>query len=141
MTQEELINLLNPKVKELCKEHLKRFKEVTGYGLYITSTYRSIEEQNKLYAQGRTVKGAVVTNAKGGYSYHNFRVAYDVCPLKNGKLDWNDIVLFYTAGAIGEHLGLEWGHRFKSLDDKPHYQVTQGLSLADFRNGKGVVVS
>ena len=140
MTQEELINLLNPKVKDLCKEHIKRFKEETGFTLLITSTYRSFEEQDQLYALGRTKKGTKVTNAKGGQSFHNFRVAYDVVPLVDGKAAWNRHDLFDKAGKIGESLGLEWGGRFKKLVDKPHFQYTQGMSLADFRAGKGVVI-
>ena len=40
--------------------------------LIITKGFRSIEEQNALYPQGRSKPGKIVTNAKGGYSYHNY---------------------------------------------------------------------
>ncbi|MBA2872427.1 LAS superfamily LD-carboxypeptidase LdcB [Anoxybacillus calidus] len=51
----------------------------------ITQGFRSIEEQNELYAQGRTKPGKIVTNAKGGYSYHNVGLAIDFCLLVDDK--------------------------------------------------------
>ena len=39
--------------------------------VFITCTWRSNEEQAKLYEIGRTVKGRKVTNAKPGESKHN----------------------------------------------------------------------
>lgn len=38
---------------------------------FLTCVHRSNEEQNTLYAQGRTTKGKIVTNAKAGQSKHN----------------------------------------------------------------------
>jgi peptidoglycan L-alanyl-D-glutamate endopeptidase CwlK len=46
-----------------------------GIDLLVTSTYRDKQSQDALYAQGRTVAGKIVTNAKGGQSFHNWRVA------------------------------------------------------------------
>lgn len=40
--------------------------------------FRSFAEQDKLYAQGRTNKSKpIVTNARGGYSAHNYGLAID----------------------------------------------------------------
>ena len=61
---------------------------LAGITLLVTSTYRDFESQNALYAQGRTAAGKKVTNAKGGQSFHNWRVALDVVPLRNGKPVW-----------------------------------------------------
>ena len=44
-----------------------------GIDILVTCTYRSDEEQARLYAQGRTKPGLKVTNAKPGQSMHNFR--------------------------------------------------------------------
>ncbi|MNC30597.1 Peptidoglycan L-alanyl-D-glutamate endopeptidase CwlK precursor [compost metagenome] len=44
-----------------------------GVPIIITQGYRSKAEQDGLYAQGRTKPGSIVTNARGGYSYHNYR--------------------------------------------------------------------
>src|SRR5574343_1544593 len=47
---------------------------------FLTCVYRSNEEQDALYAQGRTTKGKIVTNAKAGQSKHNFKPskAFDI---------------------------------------------------------------
>ena len=127
---------LNPKVAALCSEFINRCKE-KGIDVIITSTYRDAESQNALYAQGRTTDGKIVTNAKGGQSYHNWRVAFDFCPIVNGKCQWQDADLFAICGRIGEDLGLEWAGRWSGkFKETAHLQFTGGLSLADFQNGK-----
>lgn len=112
-----------------------------GIDLLVTSTYRDFEAQDKLYSQGRTLLGAVVTNAKGGQSFHNWRVAFDVVPLRNGKPVWNtigdDAIVWKQIGSIGERLGLEWAGRWKGrLQEMAHFQYTGGLTLADLQAGK-----
>ena len=126
---------LNPKVAALCSEFINRCK-AQGIDVIITSTYRDAECQDKLYAQGRTEPGKKVTNAKAGQSFHNWRVAFDFCPIVNGKAVWNDDALFTKCGEIGEGLGLEWAGRWKKFNEMPHLQFTGGLSLADFQAGK-----
>lgn len=127
---------LNPKVAAMCSEFINRCKE-KGIDVIITSTYRDAESQNALYAQGRTTSGKIVTNAKAGQSYHNWRVAFDFCPIVNGKCQWQDADLFATCGRIGEEIGLEWAGRWSGkFKETAHLQFTGGLSLADFQNGK-----
>jgi peptidoglycan L-alanyl-D-glutamate endopeptidase CwlK len=108
-----------------------------GYDVLITSTYRDIEKQNALYAQGRTAPGAIVTNAKGGYSNHNFRAAFDICKNVKGG-EWADTAFFKAAGAIWEEMGGVWGGRFTNLADMPHFEFLGGLTTADFRAGKSL---
>jgi peptidoglycan L-alanyl-D-glutamate endopeptidase CwlK len=110
-----------------------------GIDVILTSTYRDKESQDALYAQGRTTPGKKVTNAKGGQSMHNWRVAFDVVPVINGKAVWNDDNLWNRVGEIGESVGLEWGGRWSKFIDKPHLQFTQGLTLADFNAGKMII--
>lgn len=108
-----------------------------GISVIITQGLRTIEEQNELYAQGRTKPGKIVTNAKGGYSYHNFGLAFDFAILKDdGSVSWNVDDKWKRVGAIGKSLGLEWGGDWKDFKDYPHFQYTFGLSLADLRAGK-----
>ena len=82
------------KIEDLLPEVAERvikFKEEAkkqGFDFIITSTYRDFESQNELYTQGRTKKGAIVTNAKGGQSWHNWKRAIDIVPLRNGKPVW-----------------------------------------------------
>ncbi len=111
-----------------------------GIDVLVTSTYRDAESQDALYAQGRTVPGKVVTNAKAGYSMHNFRCAFDVVPLRNGKAVWatagEDGKLWRQVGAIGVQCGLEWGGDWKTFKDFPHFQNTNGKTLAQLRAEK-----
>lgn len=113
--------------------------DAEGIDLLVTSTYRDHESQNALYAQGRTKPGNVVTNAKGGESFHNFQCAVDVVPLRNGKPVWStsgeDGKLWNRIGEIGESVGLEWAGRWRTFREFAHFQYTAGLSLAQLREG------
>ncbi|TCJ93396.1 UNVERIFIED_ORG: peptidoglycan L-alanyl-D-glutamate endopeptidase CwlK [Anoxybacillus amylolyticus] len=113
----------------------KAYRE--GINVIVTQGLRTIEEQNELYAQGRTKPGKIVTNAKGGYSYHNFGLAFDFAIMKDdGNISWNVDDKWKRVAQIGKSLGLEWGGDWKSFPDYPHFQYTFGLSLADLRAGK-----
>jgi peptidoglycan L-alanyl-D-glutamate endopeptidase CwlK len=129
------IEALYPAVKEKAKELIELCKK-EKIDLIITSTFRDNESQNRLYAQGRTIKGKKVTNAKGGQSYHNYRVAFDVLPIVAGKAVWSSNKLWKKIGELGMSIGLEWGGNWQSIHDLPHFQYTQGLTLADFQTGK-----
>ena len=111
-----------------------------GIDILVTSTYRDLESQAALYAQGRTAPGKRVTNAKPGQSYHNWRVAFDVVPLRDGKAVWNttgaDGKLWERIGQLGEAVGLEWAGRWKTFREYAHFQYTGGLSLAQLAAGK-----
>lgn len=130
------LELLKPKVRELAERLINECKNL-GYQSTITQTLRTIEEQDALYAQGRTKPGNIVTYAKGGESFHNFGVAFDFCPIVNGKLDWNNLELFKKIGSIGKSLGLEWGGDWPTpKTDLPHFECKCGFTLKDFQNNK-----
>ena len=132
---------LHPVVEALARKHIEKCAEA-GIDLLIYCTYRDAESQNSLYAQGRTSPGKIVTNARGGDSFHNWRVAYDCVPLVEGKPAWSDSSLYAKVGAIGESLGLEWSGRWSGkLKETAHFQYTAGLSLADFKAGKQIPTS
>lgn len=132
---EDLLVPVQNKCKAFLAECAKQKIEVI-----ITSTYRDAESQTALYAIGRTVKGKKVTNAKAGQSYHNWRVAFDVVPLRAGKPVWGttgaDGELWAKIGAIGKKCGLEWAGDWVKFKEYPHFQYTGGLKLADFQKGK-----
>ena len=134
MINSRKIEDLHPHVASLCRKFIEQCKEA-GVDVLVTSTYRDHESQNALYSQGRTAPGKIVTKAKGGQSFHNHKVAFDVVPLVNGKAIWNDEGLWRKIGQIGQEVGLEWGGNWK-FQDKPHFQYTGGLTLADFQAGK-----
>lgn len=98
----------------------------------VTCTYRSNAEQAKLYAQGRTAPGKIVTDAKPGESKHNnvsangspAAKAFDVVPMVNGKPDWDATdPIWERLGEIGERCGLEWAGRWTHFKEYPHFQV------------------
>lgn len=97
-----------------------------GCELKVISGHRSCEEQNSLYAQGRTKRGKIVTNARGGQSNHNFGLAIDLGLFKNGQyVDETNEELAYTIyhqlGGICAQYDLVWGGNWK-MQDTPHFQ-------------------
>lgn len=103
---------------------------IAGIEITVTGGYRTLADQQDKYNQGRTKPGSVITNAKPGFSFHNYGVAFDIAFLKNGKTnysgDWEKV------GKIGKKLGLEWGGSWSSFVDKPHFQYTAGYAINDF---------
>ena len=137
MINSRAIKDLNPKVQKLCSQFIAACKSVK-IDVIITSTYRDYEAQTALYAQGRTKPGKIVTNAKAGYSWHNFKCAFDFVPIVNGKAQYADIKTFKRCGEIGKILGLEYAGDWVNFREYAHLQFTGGLTLEDFRNGKKI---
>ena len=136
MINSRSLNDLHPKVKLLAEQFIDSCDKA-GIDVLIYSTYRDAESQNALYAQGRTNPGKIVTNAKAGQSWHNWRCAFDFVPVVNGKARWDDRAAYTKCGEIGESLGLEWAGRWTGkLRETAHMQFTNGLTLADLQSGK-----
>jgi peptidoglycan LD-endopeptidase CwlK len=117
-----------------------------GVPTVITQGFRSFEYQNQLYAQGRFGNpGPIVTNAKGGRSFHNYGLAIDFALLlpdgksvswdtvrdgdRDGQRDW------FEVAAIGKKLGFEWGGDWERFIDMPHLQLTFGLTIDQCQRG------
>jgi peptidoglycan L-alanyl-D-glutamate endopeptidase CwlK len=137
MINSRKIDDLHPHVAVLCHAFVAACAK-QGIDVIITSTYRDAESQNALFAQGRTAPGKIVTKAKAGQSFHNYKVAFDFCPVVSGKAMWNDTKTFEHCGRIAEGLGLEWAGRWKSFKELAHCQFTGGLTLADLQAGKSL---
>lgn len=132
------IDALDPYVATLAR----RFLDLTaanGLDVKIISVFRSWDEQDGLYAQGRTAPGPIVTDAMGGDSYHNWGLAFDAVPMTNGTVDYNNKALFTKMGRLGEQVGLEWGGNWQTvkvnLIDMPHFQYTFGLTSEQLLEG------
>ena len=129
---EDLLLTLEHATAAIARRHLRACAEA-GIHLKVVSGYRSWEEQDRLYRQGRSAPGQVVTWVHGGRSWHNYKRAYDVCPIKDGKLQWDaPEKTWQTIGLIGEHLGLFWGGRWKCRD-MGHFHLTGGNTLQGLR--------
>lgn len=125
--------------------------------LLIYSTYRRLDTQAKLFRQGRpyvTIRsradeladkwgrqdladilmrvgpqfGPIRTNAAPGQSLHNYGVALDAAPMRNGEIVWgtqnpDDMALWNLYGETVRSLGLIWGGDWRSFQDMPHAQL------------------
>ena len=100
-----------------------------GIDIKIIGGTRTYAEQDALYAQGRTKPGKKVTNARGGYSNHNFGIAFDI-----GVFSGNNYLgkspKYKAAGVLGMDLGLEWGGNWTSIVDQPHFQLRPAWATA-----------
>lgn len=141
------IQLMHPALRaEVLEMYKAMCAALTGRAIVrFAYTLRTYSEQNDLYALGRTKPGKIVTNAKGGLSYHNFGLAFDIVLLvdrdKNGTFEaasWETNVDFDGDGradwlevvAIAKSYGWVWGGDWK-FTDKPHFEKTFGLSVRE----------
>lgn len=131
---EQNIRTLRPEVQPLARKLIETATE-QGINVRVISGTRSYQEQDALYAQGRTTGGPKVTKARAGYSWHNFGIAFDVGIFSDdGKKYLGESPNYAKVGKIGEALGLEWGGSWKSFVDEPHFQYNpHDLSLAQCR--------
>lgn len=125
------ITKLHPTAQEKAKE-LVSVCASKGLKITIGECLRTVAEQDKLYAQGRTTAGTIVTNAKGSSysSMHQWGIAFDIIR-SDGKGSYEDSDGFFNkVGKVGESIGLEWGGSWKSIKDKPHFQLPDWGSTA-----------
>lgn len=109
-------------LKDMCKKE--------GIAILFSECLRTKAEQDALYAQGRTVPGNIVTNAKGSTysSQHQWGIAVDfyldmdVDGDGNRKDDAfnNSTGLFERVGSIAKSIGLGWGGDWTKFKDRPH---------------------
>jgi peptidoglycan L-alanyl-D-glutamate endopeptidase CwlK len=134
----ERIKLIHPKLREEVMEIYDEICEALSGSAMCRFSYtlRTFAEQNVLYAQGRTKPGKIVTNAKGGLSYHNYGMAIDIVLIANGaaswdsgkdfdadgKADWMEVVAIFKQ--FGWEAGIDWKFR-----DAPHFQKSLGYSV------------
>ena len=119
------IKQLHPKLQAKISE-LISICEQQGLKIGIGECVRTVAEQDKLYAQGRTTSGNKVTNAKGSTysSMHQWGIAFDFYRNDGKGSYYSDTDGFFTkVGQIGKSIGLEWGGDWKSIKDKPHFQL------------------
>jgi len=132
---------LHNKVQQLFKNWIMECQilaKAHGYEYKAISGNRTWEEQAKIYAQGRTTPGKIVTNAKPGFSNHNYGIAVDMGVFKDGKyLDGSkpsEAESFHRkAATIAEKYNIEWGGSWKSFKDYPHFELKTGKTLSEMR--------
>lgn len=127
---------MDKRTKKLFEDLLPEAKEAMGRMLEMAyanninmqchSCYRSSEDQDKLYAFGRTEPGKIVTNAKGGQSTHNYRIAADFHFVdKDGKIIWDEKLyrkVWSLVKPILEPKGLRWAGNWKKFKETAHFE-------------------
>jgi len=113
------INALHPILQDKAVRLVAEMKK-HARPIVVVSTVRTAAIQDSYYKQGRETTGNIITNAQGLQSYHNYGLAFDVAfdGITPTDDDWQNL------GYIGEQLGLEWGGRWESFPDRPHFQWT-----------------
>ena len=131
------LNDLHPDLKPLCELWLARCK-TQSINARVIETYRSAQEQDRIFAIGRDANGNVIgktlTRARGGQSKHNITLddgtpaskAFDFVIINaDGSCNWNPATPQWQAAvAIGKALGLRWGGDFPSRQyDADHFEL------------------
>lgn len=127
----ERIALLHPICQKVFEDFINECENTFDITLRITQGLRTIAEQDSIYAQGRTTTGNIVTNAKGGSSFHNYGLAIDLCQMVD-----NDTVVEWKfdiskLSQIAKKYSLDWGGNWHTLKDYPHFQFTNGYIWQD----------
>ncbi len=118
---EKTIATLQPEVRPYARTLVQKAAAV-GITIKVISGLRTYDEQNALYAQGRSKPGSRVTNAQGGFSNHNFGIAFDIGVFKGANYI-PESAQYKVVGALGMEIGLEWGGNWKTIKDEPHFQL------------------
>lgn len=128
------ITLCHPRLQTLTAQLVDKCAGA-GLPIKIGESFRSVAEQDALYAQGRTQPGSIVTNARGSSysSQHQWGIAADFYRA-DGKGAYNESGdYFKKVGELAKNLGLGWGGDWKSIVDKPH------VYLPDWGSGTNIL--
>ena len=126
------ISDLDSRIQTLVKKLLNEFNAYNttdndGWTAFITDGFRTAQEQDDLYAQGRPKPGPIVTYTR--QSNHELGLAVDIAFQKNGKLSYAQIH-YDKLVPIAKKLGFLWGGDWKQVD-KPHFEK---LTFGDIIN-------
>lgn len=135
---EQNIATLIPAAQAAARQWMKLalpLAEKLGVQVKIICGTRSYAEQDAIYAQGRTKPGTRVTNARAGYSWHNFGLAFDfgVFSTADGRYLGSG-TQYNKLGSLARSIpGLEWGGDWSSFKDFPHIQLKKFSSVSQAR--------
>lgn len=113
---------LTPDTRAFVLEVARRAR-AEGIPIKIVSGRRTCDQQNGLFAQGRTAPGPRVTNARGCLSWHVQGRAVDFLPQPATE------AAYARVGAIAVELGGVWGGAFRGFKDLPHLEYHPGLKI------------
>jgi len=124
---------LHPDIKPMVRSFINQVEDKLKISVRITINsdggYRSFATQTKLYNQGRTTPGNIVTYATAGQSFHNYGLAIDIYNDTNKTANISTDI-----AAIAQSLGFEWGGVWEEGKDIPHFQMTFGYTWQQLLN-------
>ena len=121
-------------------EELRNQCHELGIRVGFSDAVRNRDEQNRLYAQGRTTPGAIVTYVQYPNSQHNWGIAVDFFIFVKDKNEKDvasyDINTMNQVGMIAQNIGLGWGGNWRPID-RPHLYLptwgsAPGLLIREF---------
>lgn len=145
---ELLLGQLYPAFALGLKNALEAAEEVTGRAMKLTEGVRSFPRQTALFAQGRSVPGPgvsdarpmgyTVTDAQAGLSGHHYGVAGDCAFVgddpylaKEEPAMRNTLWDFF--GKSVRDAGLTWGGTWGGAADRPHAESFYGFRVGDLK--------
>ena len=100
-----------------------------GIEMVLVEGYRSPERQAELMREGRA------TRAGAWQSCHQYGLAVDSAPIRDGKLQWDmgdewTRKAYFLYGDLAVQTGLEWGGNWRSLKDYVHVEMASECGRA-----------
>lgn len=136
MINDIMLENVHPDIRVRARRVLADVKNFLDKEMKITESLRDFEKQRDVYAQGRTDPGKIATNARPGYSFHQYGLAIDCCfagadpYLEN--LPKSDFDLFWNSyGKFAVNHGFIWGGNFKMRKDRPHIELSYGMRIQE----------
>ena len=126
-TTNQRIETLHPIIREDAEKVINTVESELYIKLRVTQALRTFKMQDDLYAQGRTMPGKIITYAKGGRSWHNYGLAFDVVEIIGKEANWN--TKWDKIAEIAKRFGFDWGKIVNGSWDTPHFQKTFGLTI------------
>lgn len=145
------INELYPGIRPIAYRILQDVKKMTNRVMNVAQSLRSMDDQLAVYSKGRTLqnglwvvsdKRQIVTNAKPGLSWHCYGLAFDCSwagldPYLETMAKTSEhaaSALWQSYGGVVQIHGMSWGgvsiHLINGVTDKPHADLTYGLTIA-----------
>lgn len=120
---------IHPDLQQRVLAIFRVMKEQHGYEMVLVEGYRSPERQAELMRRG------VATRAGAWQSCHQYGLALDSAPMRNGKLQWdmNDPWTrraYFLYGELAKQAGLEWGGDWRSIKDYVHVEMRDACRAA-----------